>query len=136
MLCSYIAVRDIVSRSTWFTKDRLRDAGILHTVRIPVSMVSDIILGPGLLHRQLLVLDRRGPGQLNHRALLPRGHRVSGLLCTSCQVQHLTLDCQVDGLDMLWKVGMQVILDHHMLPDAQAVIRKYVSQALSGSNDH
>jgi hypothetical protein len=34
---------------------------------------------------------------------------------------------------MLRKAGIQVILDHHALPDDKAVTRKCVSQALSGS---
>jgi hypothetical protein len=59
--------------------DRLQDAGI-NTVRIPVSIVSDLTPAPSLIALSARVLDRRRPRQPDHRALPPRGAKVSGLL--------------------------------------------------------
>ena len=83
---------------------------------------------PNLIAPSAWVLDRRRPGQQGHRALPPWGHKVSGLLCTSYAAQYLTLDRQVNGLDMLRKAGIQVILDHHALPGAQAVNQMFAGK--------
>jgi hypothetical protein len=62
--------------------DKLQGAGI-NTVRIPVSRVSDPTPRPSLIAVSAWVLDRRRPGQPDHRVLPPWGAKVSGLLCTS-----------------------------------------------------
>jgi hypothetical protein len=40
----------------------------------------------------------------------------------------LTLDLQANGLDMLRKAGIQVILDHHALPGVQAANQMFAGK--------
>ena len=61
----YIAFRDIVSRSTWFTQNdvkRLQDSGI-NTVRLPVRMLGVLPPSSSFIVPSARVLDRRRSGQ-------------------------------------------------------------------------
>jgi hypothetical protein len=85
-----------------------------------ITNVSALHIGHSNIAPSARVLDRRAPGRPDHGALPSWRHKVSGLLRAFGSISKLTPDPQANGVDMLRKAGIQVILDHHALPGAQA----------------